>query len=144
MDWKSNFTLHTRFVAQYPSNVHAHAGLGKVYYGNGKEHNADMAEREFEKVVAMDPNFPMIYTYLGNIKLNKEDLNGAMYCYGKALEIYPYDKEARLNRGITLEKLGRPREAITDYLFFLTSPGGSDNLPGGREHAEKRLRELAR
>jgi len=92
----------------------------------------------------MDPNFPMIYTYLGDIKLEKGDLNGAMYCYGKALEVYPYDKEARLNRGITLEKLGRPKEAITDYLFFLTSPGSSDNLPGGREHAEKRLRELAR
>lgn len=142
--WRSNYSLYIDLIERYPENIHAHAGLGKVYYGNGKEHNTDLAEREFEKVVAMDPNFPMIYTYLGNIKLNKEDLNGALYCYGKAIEVYPYDKEAHLNRGITLEKLGRPKEAITDYIFFLTAPGSSDDLPGGREHAEKRLRELAR
>lgn len=143
-DWKSNYTLYEEIIQHYPENIHAHAGLGKVYYGNSKEHNVDLAEREFEKVVSVDPNFPMIYTYLGDIKLDKGDLQAALYCYGKALEVYPYDKEARLNRGITLEKLGRPKEAITDYLFFMTSPGRSDNLPGGREHAEKRLRELAR
>lgn len=142
LDWKSNLTLHTRFVAQYPDNVHARAGLGKVYYGTGDKQNLALAENEFDKVIALDPNFPMIQTYLGNINLNQEDLDDALYHYGKALEVYPYDKEARLNRGITLEKLGRPKEAITDYLFFMSSPGNSDNLPGGREHAEKRLREL--
>lgn len=142
--WKSNFSLYTDLVEHFPENIHAHAGLGKVYYSNGKEHNTDLAEREFEKVVAMDPNFPMIYTYLGNIKLNREDLNGALYCYGKAIEVYPYDKEAHLNRGITLEKLGKPNEARTEYLYFLTSPGNSDDIPGGREHAEKRLRAIER
>lgn len=143
-DWRSNYSLYKSLIEHYPENVHAHVGLGKVFYGKDKEHDTALAEQEFEKAIAMDPNFPMIYTYLGNIKLNKEDLAGALYCYGKAIEVYPYDKEARLNRGITLEKLGRPKEAITDYLFFLTSPGSSDNLPGGREHAEKRLRELAK
>jgi hypothetical protein len=142
--WRSNYSLYTDLIRHYPENIHAHVGLGKVYYSNGKEHNTELAEREFEKVVALDPNFPMIYTYLGNIKLNKEDLNGALYCYDKAIEVYPYDKEAHLNRGITLEKLGRPKEAMSDYMFFLTAPGSTDDLPGGREHAEKRLRELAR
>jgi len=144
LDWKSNFTLHTRFVAQYPDNVHARAGLGKVYYGSGKEQNLAAAENEFDKVIAIDPNFPMIHTYLGNINLNTEDLDDALHHYSRAIEVYPYDKEARLNRGITLEKLGRPQEALTDYLFFLTSPGTSDNLPGGRKHAENRLRELTK
>ncbi|MDD2735832.1 MAG: glycosyltransferase family 39 protein [Desulfuromonadaceae bacterium] len=142
-EWRSNYSLYKGLVEHYPENVHAHAGLGKVFYGKEKEHDTAKAEREFEKVIAIDPNFPMIYTYLGNIKLNRDDLAGALYCYSKAIEVYPYDKEARLNRGITLEKLGRPKEAITDYLFFMTTPGSSDNLPGGREHAEKRLRELS-
>jgi hypothetical protein len=144
LDWRNNYTLYTNLVEHYPENIHAHAGLGNVYYGKGKEHNSDLAEKEFEKVIAIDPNFPMIYTHLGNIKLNREDLAGAMFCYSKAIEVYPYDKEARLNRGITLEKLGRPKEAITDYIFFLTSPGNSNDIPGGREHAEKRVRELSR
>jgi len=86
----------------------------------------------------------MIFTYLGNIKLDNGDLSGALHCYGRAIEVFPYDKEARINRGITLEKLGRPKEALTDYLFFLTSPGSSDNLPGGRQHAEMRIRELSK
>lgn len=143
MDWKSNLTLYSRFVEQYPDNVHARVGLGKAYYNKGKDHNADHAEREFEKVITMDPNFPDIFTYLGNLKLNREDLSGAMYNYSKAIEVYPYDKEARLNRAITLEKLGRPKEALTDYLFYLTSPGTFENIPGGREYAEKRLRILS-
>jgi hypothetical protein len=142
-DWKSNYALYKGFIEHYPENVHAHVGMGKVFYGKDKKHDTALAEQEFEKAIAIDPNFPMIYTYLGNIKLNKEDLTGALYCYSKAIEVYPYDKEARLNRGITLEKLGRPKEAITDYLFFLTSPGSSDNIPGGQQHAEKRLRELS-
>lgn len=143
MDWKSNLTLYTRFVKQYPENVHARAGLGKVYYGEGKHQNTAMAEQEFEKTVALDANFPMIFTYLGNIKLNKEDLEGALYCYTKAIEVYPLDMEARVNRGITLEKLGRPKEAITDYLYLLSSTGNTGIPPGGREHAEKRIRELS-
>lgn len=142
-EWRSNYSLYKSLIEHYPENVHAHVGLGKVFYGKDKEHDTALAEQEFEKVITMDPNFPMIYTYLGNIKLNKGDLAGALYCYSKAIEVYPYDNEARLNRGITLEKLGRPKEAITDYLFFLTSPGSSEQLPGGREHAEKRLRELS-
>ncbi|MDD2900412.1 MAG: tetratricopeptide repeat protein [Desulfuromonadaceae bacterium] len=144
LDWKSNFTLHTRFVQQFPENVHARAGLGKVYYDTGKEQDLKRAEDEFDKVIAIDPNFPMIHTYLGNINLNMGDLDDALYHYGKALEVYPLDKEAHLNRGITLEKLGRPKEAYTDYLFFMTMPGSTDTIPGGRKHAEQRMREILR
>lgn len=142
-DWKSNISLYTRFVEQYPENIHAQAGLGVAYYDSAGEQYHLLAERQFEKVIALDPYAPKVHTLLGSIKLNKGEFRAALDHYGRALEIFPNDKEARLNRGITLEKLGRSKEAITDYLFFLTSPGSSDNLPGGREHAEKRLRELS-
>ncbi|MFZ4855033.1 MAG: tetratricopeptide repeat protein [Desulfuromonadaceae bacterium] len=143
-DWKSNVSLYTRFVEQYPENIHAQAGLGVAYYDTADMQNKILAERLFEKVIALDPYAPKVHTLIGSIKLNKGEFRAALDHYGRALEIFPNDKEARLNRGITLEKLGRPKEAITDYLFFLTSPGSSDSLPGGREHAEKRLRELAK
>ncbi len=143
-DWKNNLTLHTRFVEQYPDNIHARAGLGKIYYGKGTDRNVALAEQEFLKVVNVEPNFPMIFTYLGNIKLETGDLQNAMDYYGKAIEVYPYDKEARINRGITLERLGRPKDAVTDYIFFMTSPGSSDNLPGGREYAQERIKALSK
>lgn len=144
LDWENDKTLFTSFVQHHPDNVHAHYGLGIAYYTGGKDQNVALAEREFETVLSMDPTYTMVNTFLGNIRLNRGDLQGALRNYSRALEIYPYDKEARLNRGITLEKLGRGQEALSDYLFFMSSPGNSDNLPGGRQHAEERIRELSR
>lgn len=143
LDWESDLTLHTRFVAQYPDNVHANVGLGKVYYSAGKEQHLVLAENVFDKAIDLDPNYPMIQTYLGNINLNLEDLDDALHHYNRALEVFPNDKEARLNRGITLEKLGRQKEALNDYIFFLTSHG-ADNLPGGRRYAAERVKVLSR
>ncbi len=142
LDWKNNIALFTRFVDQYPDNVHARVGLGKAYYISSKEQNTATAELEFEKALALDPNSPMINTYMGNIKLNKDDLDQALQYYSHALEVNPSDKEARLNRGITLDKLGRPKEAYTDYLFFLTFPGNTESIPGGQKHAEQRIKAI--
>lgn len=145
LDWKNNLTLYSRFVEQYPDSIHAHAGLGSAYYfAKGAERNLTLAVREFEWVLSVDPFSPNIHTYLGNISLDGGDLNGALHHYDRAIEIFPYDKEARINRGVTLEKLGRSKEALTDYLFFLTTPGSSDNIAGARQHAETRVRELSK
>lgn len=143
MDWKSNITLYTRFVAQYPDNKHAHAGLGSAYSKRRQANDLESATRELEKVLKMDPVYPRIHTLLGNIKLNQEDLSGALNHYNEAITLFPHDKEARINRAITYEKLGRKKEALSDYLFFLTIPG-TDNTPRFRRHAEERMRELAR
>lgn len=143
-DWKSNVTLYTRFVEQYPESIHALAGLGIAYFDTGSKMNIPRAESLFEKVIALDPYAPKVHTLLGSIKLNKGDLLSALNHYDAALAIFPNDKEARLNRGITYEKLGRSQEALAEYMFFLASPGSSDNLPGGRQLAEERVRALSR
>jgi len=142
-DWKSNITLYTRFVEQYPDNIHAQIGLGTAYFDSISERNLPLAERQFEKVITIDPYAPKVHMLLGYIKLNKGDFITALHHYDKALEISPSDKEARLNRGITYEKLGRTQDALKDYIFFLTSPGRIDYIRGGREHAEMRIRTLS-
>lgn len=143
-DWENNISLFSRFVQQYPENIHAQAGIGIAYWMSPSKRNHPFTERQLEKVVALEPSAQEPQRLLGHIKLAKNDYEGALQHYSKALEILPYDKESRLNRGIVLEKLNKPEEALNDYLSFLTSPGNSDNLPGGRQHAEERIRVLSK
>lgn len=144
LDWKSEVALFTQAVKQYPEDARSHACLGGAYF-NEKSRNAGFAalsEQELEKALALDPTIQTVQTQLGHLKLDKGDLEGALYYYGEALAIFPNDKQARLNRGITLEKLGRTREALTDYIFFLAITG--TKMPGSQEFVEEKVRQLAK
>jgi len=143
MDWKNNITLHTRFVEQYPENVHARSGLGIAYYVRRQNNDLDLAEKEFEKVLSLDPFFPKAHTALGVIKLEKNDYSGALRHFGEALAIFPYDTISRINRGITYEKLGRTQEALQDYIYFLSTPSVNKSTKF-RLHAEEKVRELSK
>jgi len=143
LDWRNNITLFSRFSAQYSENVHARAGLGMAYFMRNQENDREQAELEFEKVVGLDPFFPKVHTFLGVIKLDKGDYTGAHRHFEEALAIYPYDGVARINRGITNEKLGRKNEALMDYIYFLSMPGGNRNTIS-RKRAEDRVRELSK
>ncbi len=143
LDWKSDITLFSRLVAQYPENPQGYFHLGTAYMRRKGPNDLPAAERNFQMVLALDPSAQSVQTPLGYIRLEQGDLEGALYYYSEALSYYPLDSEARFNRGITYEKLGRYREAVADYQFFLTLP--TDNhLPGARVYAEERVRELTR
>lgn len=143
-DWKSNLTLYTRFVDQFPESIHSLAGLGVAYYDENKPGYRRIAEALFEKALSIDPYAPKINTLLGNIKLDNGDFARALELYSRALETLPNDKEALLNKGITFEKIGNNKEALSAYRSFLTLPGRIDHIPGGRQHAEERVRALSR
>lgn len=142
MDWKNNLTLYTRFVSQFPENIHGYAGLGSAYYNRRTGDDLQKAELLFEKVLEMNPYFPMIHTLIGNIKLDHGEFSDALKYYTEALGIFPFDKEARINRAITLEKTGKRQEALSDYKSFLTTPGNF-YITGSREYALERVRELS-
>lgn len=145
LDWKNDMTLFSRVVEQYPDNVRGHAGLGEAYFAESRKDKRYLgkAEKEFEKALAIDPASQIVHTPMGHTKLDKGDFEGALHHYTQSLAIFPYDKEARVNRAITYEKMGRQKEALADYLFFLTTPG-ANYLAGSRQHAEERVRELSR
>jgi hypothetical protein len=143
MDWRSNMTLFSRVVEQYPDNIQGHMGLGNAYFTRRVGNDILLAEREFERVLDLDPTAMLQpHIKLGHIKLDRDDLDGALHHYNEALGIYPYDKEARFNRAITYEKMGKLKDALVDYQFFLTTPG-RNNIPGSRQRAEKSLQELS-
>lgn len=143
LDWENDITLYSRFVAQYPENIHAHAGLGSAYYNSRSENLLPLAIREFETVLSLNPAFPMIHTFLGNIKLDHNDLPGALSDYTAELGYLPNDKEARINRAIAYEKIGDYPSALKDFQIFLATPGTRD-IPGSRAYAEEHARALSR
>lgn len=144
LDWKSDVTLFARFVEQYPDDAYSHAGLGNAYFGERDRGSRylELAESEYEKALASNPTLPGVHSNLGYIRLARGDSEGAVRYYTIALGIRPSDKEARLNRGIALENLGRRKEALGDFKLFLAMPGYE--LADARPYAEARIRELSK
>lgn len=65
----------------------------------------------------------LLSTKMGNIKYIQGDFDSAREFYSRALQIFPYDLEARINRAMAYEQLGRTEEALMDYKVFLSTPG---------------------
>lgn len=139
-DWKSDLTLDTRMVEQYPDNAHAHAFLGGAYIGIN---NIELAEVEFVKALELDTTLTSIYLPLAYIYMRKEDYAKALYYYTKVIAASPKDRDARINSALALEKLGRTAEALDAYKHYLTMPG-YNNVPGSQEYALERVRELSK
>ncbi len=139
-DWRSDVSLFSRVVEQYPERAFGHHNLGCAYLD--KEKNLDLAEQEFEKALALDPFFPRLRTQMGYISLQRGDYDGALRHYTDAVMINPGDAEAHLNRAIVLEKLRRYAEAVTEYRLFLATPG--NDLAGSRSMAEGKVLGLTR
>lgn len=137
--WKSDISLFSRIVVQYPDRAFGHHNLGCAYLD--KEKNLGKAEQEFAQALALNPFFPRLRTQMGYICLQQGDFAGALSHYSAAVQINPRDAEAHLNRGIVLEGLGRYGEAVSEYRQFLATPG--NELPGARPMAEDKVRGLS-
>lgn len=140
-DWKNDRTLFARMVEQYPENPHGHYNLGAAYLIPREAEVLQQAERHLLRALALDKSLPSVHALLGYIRLQSGDLEGSSLYLTKALKLNPLDREARINRGITLEGMGRYREALEDYEYYLTLPN-ENYLPGSREYAEEKVIEL--
>jgi protein O-mannosyl-transferase len=143
LEWRSDITLFSRLVEQYPENPNGYYHLGIAYIKRKGPNDLQVAEKNLEMVLALDPSTQSVQTPLGLVRLERGDFEGALYYYSEALGNFPLDREARINRGITYEKLGRYQEALADYRFYLTIPT-YNHIPGSQELAETRIRELSR
>ncbi len=74
------------------------------------------AEREFLKLLEINPRFADIQNKMGYILHNRGDLRGAAEYFQKALDLNPSYTEASLNLAVTLNDLGeyqRSQDAVT-------------------------------
>lgn len=93
-------------LASVASELAFHRGV--VAFGDGKY---DVAEAEFAKVVAADPEDAAAIQYLGMIAQQQGDFVAAIEHFDRALEFEPDDAELRLDRATALLEVGRIDEA---------------------------------
>lgn len=74
----------------------------------------EMVLRDYDKVIAISPNFPYSYYNRANIRCERKDFNAALADYNRAIELNPDFAEAYFNRGLVHTYMGNNEKAIAD------------------------------
>jgi predicted O-linked N-acetylglucosamine transferase (SPINDLY family) len=99
--------------------------LAAVNHGLGIRNEAALC---YEKTIALNPVHPEAHYYLGNLRGENEDHEGAIRCYRKALQLRPLFADAARNLGAILQSLGRTQEAIECYQGLLEQGSASADV----------------
>ena len=89
-----------------------YANLGASYY---KLDRYDDAVAQFQKALALDPDFPNLYGLLGSALFQRGDLEGAIGAYQKQIERTPDIAEFYYNLGLAYQRKEVLDEAVQAY-----------------------------
>ena len=99
-----------RAVKLDPNHFKARLHLGRTYY----DHNQHLkARRQFEAVLAKDPDYPWLHYHLSMLHSNRGEVQKAILELEKELELHPAHSQARLELGEWLVKIGRFESALS-------------------------------
>lgn len=98
--------------------------LGLTFENNGR---LDLAERTYLQALAYLPEFDQIFTNLGHIYVDQNDVKKAIEMYNKALQINPKNHKVLLSLGYYSLKEDRFDEA---EIFFVKAINITADLPG--------------
>ncbi|HEY2838110.1 MAG TPA: hypothetical protein VGJ26_03105 [Pirellulales bacterium] len=76
--------------------------------------DVDAALRDLDRAIAWCDVSPDIYKMRGQVRLEKQDLEGSLADFTKITELSPHDAEACLMRATALQRLQRHDEAIAE------------------------------
>jgi tetratricopeptide (TPR) repeat protein len=98
-------------ISLQPNHALAHLSLGKLLASNGK---LDLAEKEFRTTIGLNPNLADGHYNLGVTltRKPKQDVDGAIACYQKAIALVPNHAEVHCNLGDLLRRQGHFAEAL--------------------------------
>jgi len=102
----------TRRIAEDTTLLMPHTLAGNYFFYHN---DAKMAEREFQKVIKIDPYNAMMYNNLGNAYLRQGRVGEAVESYKKAVKIDVNLGLAYTNWGYLMEAKGDTKEAIRLY-----------------------------
>ena len=105
---------------------------GKKLYSDG---NIGLAREKFEEIIAKHPDNASAHFYLGLIHASEEQLSKSVDDYEEVIRLLPGHVGARLNLALSLERLHREEDAISQYRKILEA-GPPVNIA---ETAERRL-----
>ncbi|MDL2241956.1 tetratricopeptide repeat protein, partial [Bacteroidales bacterium OttesenSCG-928-L03] len=74
----------------------------------------DVIIRDYDKVIALNPEFFYAYFNRGNIRCLQKDYRAAIKDYSEAIRINPDFAEAYFNRGLTQLYLGDTSKGVSD------------------------------
>jgi tetratricopeptide (TPR) repeat protein len=104
-----------QFQAAVEQPISAYLKLGTYNnWGNMRmrQKNPVAAQVLFQKVVEIDPNFALGFYNLATALKATGNLNGAVLCYQRAIELDPTDAESHQGLGVTYLKGGRVVEGL--------------------------------
>ena len=125
--WKNSETLWSRVIELYPAQETPRSLRG-VYYSKiaarvmdarQKKSFEDKALEDFKIAIRAGTGRADVLEGAGIIYGKRGDLNNAILCLNKAIELKPDKGSAYFNRGLTFSMLNKNDEAIKDYNMAL-------------------------
>ncbi len=92
--------------------VRTHLDHGRACLDKGKY---DDAIADYDKAIALVPNFALAYTNRGSAYYRKGEYERAIADHSKAIAIDPNHANAYYNRGVAYEQKGDKDQAIADF-----------------------------
>src|SRR3989338_7098103 len=127
---------YNKAIALDPNNAAAYNNRGAVYaknslikalldknknpriadvYKNNADEDYDRAIEDYNKAIALDPNYALAYARRGSAYDNKGQYDRAIEDYNKAIALDPNYAAAYNNRGLAYYKKGNMGRAISDF-----------------------------
>ena len=107
--WKDSLTLWTDTEKKAPNRLRPHLNLGETYQSIGAN---DLAIREYQHALALQPNLTPVYVNLGAIHLSRGAVAVAEPLFHKALELSPNLIEPLVNLAIIRIRQGQGSAAL--------------------------------
>lgn len=112
---------HSKILKHQEILLHAITNYGVILL---EMEEPDAAEAQFKKAIALAPNKIEPYVNIAKLNVYREDFQGAIDWFGKALAIDPEHAELHNHLAIFLRDSGRPDLALPHHLSALAqSPG---------------------
>jgi tetratricopeptide (TPR) repeat protein len=110
--WENSVGLweHTLRVTDNNSRAHAHLG-----HALSAEARHDEAIAQFQRALALRPDYPEALNYLGAALARRGEAEAAVPMFRRALELAPALPHARANLATALAQSGQIEEAIVEY-----------------------------
>lgn len=110
--WQSSLTLFEKALAATKVNPLAHHNVGAFYLDQG---DCQKAVPHFLEAIRMKENYAYPYHGLGVCASRQTPPTGALYFFGRALELDPHMTRALNDRGILYMKQGEFGSAAEDF-----------------------------
>jgi len=106
-----------------PTDLDNLRNLGTAYL---QLNRVDDAEKVFKAIIVQNDKYAAAYNGLGLVAIRRDDAEGALRNFQKAIETGPDEVEPLLNLGLLYQQTGDKQQAVHYFEMFITKATGSD------------------